>query len=112
MPIKTDMEGDPSYRLISGKGEITVTIGRGKGDVAYLKTDDFDFMELAKKHSEDDTATKIGLKNALEEMDIALEGDARMIGVFSEEASVLLGTGARIVAGPRWGGEKQLYPVE
>lgn len=113
MPIEADIDrGNPRYRLSDTDGELVVAVGRGKNDVAYLKSTDHDFLELAKKYSEDGTATKIGLKNALEDLDLKFEGDARIVGIFPDETSVLLGADTRITAGKKWGGEKQLYPVE
>ncbi|MFB6204872.1 MAG: hypothetical protein ABEJ75_04450 [Candidatus Nanohaloarchaea archaeon] len=110
MPIKKSLEGGtPTYRLQAGGEEIVVDIGRDKKDVAYFRSADFDFLELAKKHSGDGTANEIGLKNAFEELGIEME-DARVVGVFSDEISVLLDSGSRLVAGGRWGEETQLFP--
>lgn len=112
MAIKTSVEGGtPTYRLQKDGKEIVVDMGKDKRDVAYLKSTDFDFVEIAKQHSGDGTATKLGLKNGLEELGLELER-VRIVGVFSDEVSVLLDSGSRISARKRWGEERQLFPPE
>lgn len=98
------------YRLFHGNQRIEIDINPGREYVAFVKSQDFNFIEYTE--SSGVKSEKI-LKNNLDRLGLRVEGNTEIAGVFVDEFSIVLYDGSKLFADKPWvKTEKELFHVK